>query len=690
MAKIINIARRNKKKRTTRKKRGGELNEETTNPMWKDISPASPNLDRNAVMKTLREANKLVDPRSNPVAPSDQDIIEMIGKLDAAKKEIENGNLQLSNDEKTLLYRIADLLRYTYSRRNALGIKVPSSTGGRRKKTTRKKRGGGCVNSTCSSQLNQVIVPPQNELNASQEVDYRIAGDFHIAGDKLLRFYNSKIIDELKNEHRVKFSTLRNMLLPITNDYISNNLNSFEYYQRFLEAYNYFRIQEPEVSRLFDLPNDIINLEFDNRFHDRDELINYLREKEPAIFNLLKENALNEILANVEFISQDIPNQELDGGRRKKTTRKKRGGGCVNSTCSSQLNQVIVPPPPPPPSQEVDYRITEDFYIAGGKLVRFYNSKIIDELKNEHRVKLSNLRNILLPITNDHMSNNLNEFEYYQRFLEAYNNFRIQEPEVSRLFDLPDDIINLEFDNTFHDRDELINYLREKEPAIFNLLKENALNEILARVKIIGQDIPNQELGGGRKKKTTRKKRGGGCVNSTCRSQPNEVNTNEVNTNEVNTNEVNTNYIEDGFGLHHKVFRFFFSKIKGKLKNEHRVKIANLRIRLKNIPRIRNTNNIVYYQGLNEAYNNFRIQEPELSRLFDLPDDIINLDFDNRFHDRDELINYLREKEPAIFNLLKEDALNEILANVKFISQDIPNQELDGGRRKKTTKKRKN
>jgi len=372
--------------------------------------------------------------------------------------------------------------------------------------------------------------------------------------------------------------------------------------------------------------------------------------------------------------------------KKKRTTRKKRGGGCVSSTCRSQPIEVNVPPQNElTASQEVDYRIARDFYIAGGKLVRFYKSKIIDELKNEHRVKLSTLRNILLPITNDRMSNNLNEFEYHQRFLEAYNYFRIQEPEVSRLFDLPDDIINLDFDNTFHDRDQLINYLREKEPAIFNLLKENALNEILARVKIIGQDIPNQELGGGRKKKTTRKKRGGGCVNSTCRSQPNEVNTNEVN-----TNEVNTNYIEDGFGLHYKVFRFFFSKIKGKLKNEHRVKIANLRIRLKNIPRIRNTNNIVYYQGLNEAYNNFRIQEPELSRFFDLPDDIINLDFDSRFHNRDELINYLREKEPAIFNLLREDALNEILANVKFISQDIPNQELDGGRRKKTTKKRKN
>jgi hypothetical protein len=319
MAKTINVTRRNKKKRTTRKKRGGELNEETTNPMWKDISPASPNLDRNAVMKTLREANKLVDPRSNPVAPSDQDILEMIGKLDAAKKEIENGNAQLSNDEKTLLYRIADLLRYTYSRRNALGIKVPSSTGGKRK-----KRGGGCVNSTCSSQPNEVNAPPpQNELNASQQVDYRIAGDYHIARDKSVRFYSSKIINKLKNEHRVKISTLRNILSPITNDYISNNLNRFEYYQRFLEAYNNFRIQEPELSRLFDLPDDIINLQFDNRFHDRDELINYLREKEPAIFNLLKEDALNEILARVKFISQYIPNQELGGGRRKKTTRKK-------------------------------------------------------------------------------------------------------------------------------------------------------------------------------------------------------------------------------------------------------------------------------------------------------------------------------------------------------------------------------
>ena len=375
----------------------------------------------------------------------------------------------------------------------------------KKKRTTRKKRGGGCVNSTCSSQQNEVNAPPlQNELTASQEVDYRIARDFYIAGGKLVRFYKSKIIDELKNEHRVKLSTLRNILLPITNDRMSNNLNEFEYHQRFLEAYNNFRIQEPELSRFFDLPDDIINLDFDNTFHDRDELINYLREKEPAIFNFLKENALNEILARIKIIGQDIPkNQELGGGRKKKTTRKKRGGGCVNSTCSSQLNQVIVPPPPPPPSQEVDYRIAGDFNIAAGKLVRFFFSNIKGKLKNEHRVKIANLR---FRLKNIPRIRNTNNIVYHQRFLEAYNNFRIQEPELSRFFDLPDDIINLDFDNTFHDRDELINYLREKEPAIFNLLKENALNEILANVEFISQDIPNQELGGGRRRKTIRKK----------------------------------------------------------------------------------------------------------------------------------------------------------------------------------------
>jgi hypothetical protein len=211
--------------------------------------------------------------------------------------------------------------------------------------------------------------------------------------------------------------------------------------------------------------------------------------------------------------------------RKKCSTRKKRGGGCVNSTCSSQPNEVNAPPPPPQneptappqneptaPQNEPTASQEENFRIERAKLYRFFNSKIIHELKNEHRDKISNLRAILMPITNDYLSNNLNRFEYIQRFLEAYNNFRIQEPELSRLFDLPDDIIKLEFnDNTFHDRDELINYLLEKEPAILNFLKENALNEILDNVKLKSQYIPeNQELGGGRRKKTTRKKRGGG------------------------------------------------------------------------------------------------------------------------------------------------------------------------------------
>lgn len=184
---------------------------------------------------------------------------------------------------------------------------------------------------------------------------------------------------------------------------------------------------------------------------------------------------------------------------KKRTTRKKRGGGCVNSTCTSE-------------PIEVNASLEADFLIAMNKVVRFLDSEIIKNLKNEHAVKANRLVDIIMPISNDYRYNNLNKFVYFQRFLEAYNNFRIQEPEFSRILDLPDDIMKLEFaDDKFHDRDEVINYLLEKEPAIFNFLKEDALNESLDKIKLKSQDMPeSQELGGGRRKKTTRKQRGGG------------------------------------------------------------------------------------------------------------------------------------------------------------------------------------
>ena len=193
----------------------------------------------------------------------------------------------------------------------------------RKKRTTRKQRGGGNVFST--SKPIEVNAPPQNEVNASLDANLNA---MEIAMDKVIRFLNSEIIKNLKDEHALKANRLVDIFMPISNDYRDNRYN-FVYFQRFLEAYNNFRIQEPEFSRILDLPDDIMKLEFaDDKFHDRDEVINYLFEKEPAIFNFLKEDALNESLDKIKLKSQDIPNnQELGGGRRKKTTRKQRGGG---------------------------------------------------------------------------------------------------------------------------------------------------------------------------------------------------------------------------------------------------------------------------------------------------------------------------------------------------------------------------
>jgi hypothetical protein len=179
-----------------------------------------------------------------------------------------------------------------------------------------------------------------------------------------------------------------------------------------------------------------------------------------------------------------------------------------------------------------------------------------------------------------------------------------------------------------------------------------------------------------KKKRTTRKKRGGGCVNSTCRSQPSEV---------------DANYIVDERNVEEKLSRFFKSEIFKKKNFNTPFEMENMIYDYINYYYCRDNNvSLSLCSGnLLLKYNIFRHNYPEVSRLFDLPDDIINLEFDNRFHDSDELIKYLLEKEPKIFKYLKADALNEILARVKFISQDIPNQELGGGRRKKTTKRRK-
>jgi hypothetical protein len=178
-------------------------------------------------------------------------------------------------------------------------------------------------------------------------------------------------------------------------------------------------------------------------------------------------------------------------------SRKKRGGGCVNSNCTSQ------------PTEVNDASLEEDFDIVAEKLMRYFNSKISRILNDENAAKIGNLSfNILTPIYNEYRYNGLNKPVYIQRYLEAYNNFRIQEPELSRVFDLPLDILNLDFDDEFHDRGELKTYLLQKEPAIFNLINENALNRSLDNLKLKSQHIPqSQELGGGRRKKTTRKRK---------------------------------------------------------------------------------------------------------------------------------------------------------------------------------------
>jgi hypothetical protein len=158
----------------------------------------------------------------------------------------------------------------------------------KKKRTTRKKRGGGCVSSTCRPQSNEAS---QNDVSQlSQQLVY------HDAVSKIHRFYNSQIINKLKKEYRDKVEKMKKKLISlITNDL--DNLISFGHSQQTIEAYNNFRRKEPELSLLFDLPDDIINLKFDNKFQNRDELINYLQ---PAIIDLLEKDALN----NVKFISK--------------------------------------------------------------------------------------------------------------------------------------------------------------------------------------------------------------------------------------------------------------------------------------------------------------------------------------------------------------------------------------------------
>jgi len=172
----------------------------------------------------------------------------------------------------------------------------------KKKRTTRKNRGGGCSSSTCR-QSNEVLQNEvlQNEVLASQngvlaQLAEQIA--YTDALNKILRFYNSQIIHKLKKEYRDKVDAMRDMLIPIIKNVIKNdlkNLTSFGHNlghnlghnQQLIEAYNGFR-RDPALSLLFDLPDDIINLEFDNRFQNRDELITYLGE--PAIIDLLDLN----------------------------------------------------------------------------------------------------------------------------------------------------------------------------------------------------------------------------------------------------------------------------------------------------------------------------------------------------------------------------------------------------------------
>ena len=228
-----------------------------------------------------------------------------------------------------------------------------------KKRTTRKKRGGGNVFSTSkpiepiepsdvNTPLRAVtsIEPPQNEVNASLRSDYEIARDnfyntrenFWIAQDKIFRYTASKIYNDEKLTWRVQGSAneLVYAYKNITRDYFEEGdipEGRYLYMQRFLDVYNKFCKNNPEICRIYDYPDDIMNLEFaDDKFQDRDEVINYLLEKDPNIFKKFRENAFNEALAKFKLTSQDkltsqgIPeSQELGGGRRKKTTRKKRG-----------------------------------------------------------------------------------------------------------------------------------------------------------------------------------------------------------------------------------------------------------------------------------------------------------------------------------------------------------------------------
>jgi hypothetical protein len=204
---------------------------------------------------------------------------------------------------------------------------------------SRKYKGGGNCRSNPSSCENVDPVDVQlrsqpneeninnREVNESTLAKVKLLEDLDdgsILFDKILRFLNSKIFKKLNYRNELKMGFLTNAMDYNYNDLKNNNIDIYEYYKRMFEYYNIFLYNHPELARLFDLPDHIINFEFDNRFHDRDELINYLVEKEPEIFNFLQEDALHEILTEVKFISQDIPTQEFDGGRRKKTTKKKK------------------------------------------------------------------------------------------------------------------------------------------------------------------------------------------------------------------------------------------------------------------------------------------------------------------------------------------------------------------------------
>ena len=185
---------------------------------------------------------------------------------------------------------------------------------------------------------------------------------------------------------------------------------------------------------------------------------------------------------------------------KKRTTRKKRGGGNVFST-----SEPIKPIEPITP-------LRADFLIVRDKIFRYAESKIYkdDKLRSGAQSFANDLVYAYLNFTTDYFEEKQDRNVYMQRFLDVYNKFCKDNPEICRIYDYPDDIMNLEFaDDKFQDRDEVINYLLEKDPNIFKKFKEDAFNEALAKYKLTSQGIPeSQELGGGRRKKTTRKKRG--------------------------------------------------------------------------------------------------------------------------------------------------------------------------------------